>query len=235
MSVTFDYGVTNTGTNVSTFYVGASMLTSVSGTGCSIGLAAGGSLLEDAPIKTVTLSPGQTMNLSYCFGDINMSGTFYCVSKVYSNIELTTCLSGCAKAFDYAPDIVLPPDDEELPPIDATYKATIAVSTPYRDVSAYSTVKNTGQVDETLYVGMSVVTVAGGTSCGLYNAGTFIRDLPVKTVTLSPGESVTLEFVMGDLSAYAYTSITAIGKVYSASDLHPYSCLGGDKSSVMLT
>ena len=223
MTIFFDYSVSNTGNVNTTFQVGASMLSSISGIGCTLG----GLVLSNAPLVERTLAPGESRHLACAFPNPESNGTYYCVSKVYNESQ-SVCYGGCSKSFEFT-------DADVEPPIDATYKATIAVSTPYRDVSAYSTVKNTGSVDETLYVGMSVVTVAGGTSCGLYNAGTFIRDLPVKTVTLSPGESVTLEFVMGDLSAYAYTSITAIGKVYSASDLHPYSCLGGDKSSVMLT
>ena len=97
MMSNFKVRVHNTGDQTATFYVGASILDSVSSYGCG----QYGNVIMNLPIKIVSVGVGQYLSIDFPFSlyPAVPGKTYYAVSKIYSDSQLTKCLDGCRKDF----------------------------------------------------------------------------------------------------------------------------------------
>ena len=97
--------VTNTGNETRTFYISASILSNIAGSGCGLS----GTGMADFDPKTITLSPNTSGPYSFDTGSdliVNgfvptMPGTYYLAVKVWDgNPAENKCMDGCFVSYE---------------------------------------------------------------------------------------------------------------------------------------
>jgi len=192
-------GVNNNSNFVGTFYVGLTLATGISGSGCD--LSASGSS-KDYPFAQVTIYPGGSGTVKFNLSQADLSTYKYAIVKVWaddptkydSRVAQRLCLTG--QAIQLA---------------SVVYNAQI-LDLGISGGKIYVRVKNTGNTGKYYWVGVTVIEAGkySGSGCNIWVTGGNYWDIPPKSIGLQPGQDGTVYFDLPNLPPGNYQFIAKV-------------------------
>jgi len=192
-------GINNTSSFVGTFYVGLTLATGISGSGCDLSVSGS---YKDYPLAQVTVYPGGSTTVRFNLSQTDLSTYKYAIVKVWaddpskydSRVVSRLCLNG--QAIQLA---------------SVVYNAQI-LDLGISGGKIYVRVKNTGNTGKYYWVGVTVIPAGGyaGSGCDLWVKSDKYWDIPPKSIGLQAGQDGTVYFDLPNLPAGNYQFIAKV-------------------------